>query len=388
MSKVFKVSGIGLTAIVVVLLGLYWSGYGGQLAMAAFLATNAPPGDFDPKKAAPTPDYAEPVNWAALPFRDDPSDLVPLGVNDQSGVRVVDTFFIHPTGFLSASGWTSPMNAESATEENTQWMMANQASAYNGCCNVYAPRYREANIFAYFGDEQVRDEVLAFAYDDVLAAFTYFLEHYNQGRPFIIASHSQGTHHALRLLREEIDGSALSRRMVAAYIIGGAIIPVSPEWFASMSEIVPCQRADDLQCVIHWDTMPEGADAMERTAESLCTNPLSWRVDEKIATAELNQGAVVPAGTYNTAFGSQDDAPTKQNFVALGAPQPGQTWAQCKNGTLFARDQTGSGFAAMGSDEMGTYHGLDYALFYMNIRSNAQRRVAAFQAAQGSNKTL
>ena len=127
---------------------------------------------------------------------------------------------------------------------------------------------------------------------------------------------------------------------------------------------------------------------MERTAESLCTNPLSWRVDEKIATAELNQGAVVPAGTYNTAFGSQDDAPTKQNFVALGAPQPGQTWAQCKNGTLFARDQTGSGFAAMGSDEMGTYHGLDYALFYMNIRSNAQRRVAAFQAAQGSNKTL
>jgi hypothetical protein len=380
-SKVFKVLGTGLAVIVVVLLGLYWSGYGGQLAMSAFLAANAPAGDFDPKQAAPTPNYSERVNWAALPFEADPSDLVPAGVDGHSGARTVDTFFIHPTGFLSAASWTSSMDEKSATEENTQWMMANQASVYNGCCNVYAPRYREANIFAYFGDEQVRDEVLAFAYRDVLAAFEYFLEHYSADRPFIIASHSQGTHHALRLLREEIDGSPLRTRMVAAYLIGGAIIPVSPEWFASMSDIAPCESADDLNCVVHWDTMPEGADPMERAAESLCTNPLTWRVDEELALAELNEGAVVPEGTYNTAFGSQDDAPTQQNFEALDAPQPGQTWAQCRDGSLFARDQTGTGFAAMGSDEMGTYHGLDYALFYMNIRNNAQLRVDTFLAA-------
>lgn len=384
MKKVFKVVGIGLAGIVVVLLGLYWSGYGGQLAMSAFVSANAPDGEFDPALAAPAPNYVDPGNWAALPFKADPSDLVPANVPGHSGDRTVDTFFIHPTGLLSATSWTSPLIKESATEENTQWMMANQASAYNGCCNVYAPRYREANIFAYFGDEQVRDEVLAFAYQDVLTAFEYFLEHYSKGRPFIIASHSQGTHHALRLLKEKVDGTPLRKRMVAAYLIGGAIIPVSPEWFASMRDIAPCESADDLHCVVHWDTMPEGADPMERSAESLCTNPLTWRVDEEMAPAELNEGAVVPEGTYIVAIGSEDDAPTQQSFEALDALQPGQTWAQCRGGSLFARDQKGTGFQAMGSDEMGTYHGLDYALFYMNIRNNAQLRVDRFLAAAAS----
>jgi hypothetical protein len=295
----------------------------------------------------------------------------------------VDTFFIHPTGFLSAVGWTSPMNPDSATEENTKWMMANQASAYNGCCNVYAPRYREANIFSYFGGDEGRDEVLAFAYQDVRAAFRHFLTHYSEGRPFIIASHSQGTHHALRLLAEEIDGTPLRDRMVAAYLIGAAIVPVPQSWFAAMTGIAPCQRADDLHCVVHWDTMPEYAEPMERAADSLCTNPLTWRVDEEMADAALNEGAVQPAGTYTANIGAEEDTPTRQVFDALAAPQPGQTWAQCRNGSLFAKDQAGTRFSAMGSEEMGNYHGLDYALFYMNIRNNAQLRTARYLEANG-----
>ena len=259
--------------------------------------------------------------------------------------------------------------------------MANQASAYNGCCNVYAPRYREANIFAYFSDESDRDEVLAFAYQDVRAAFEYFLANYSEGRPFIIASHSQGTHHALRLLAEEIDGTPLRERMVAAYLIGAAIVPVPASWFAAMSDITPCQRADDLHCVVHWDTMPEYAEPMARTADSLCTNPLTWTVDEEMADASLNEGAVVPVGTYNANIGAEEDTPTQQVFDSLAAPQPGQTWAQCRDGSLFAKDQAGTGFSAMGSDAMGNYHGLDYALFYMNIRNNAELRAASFLEA-------
>ncbi len=377
MSKVIKGIGIALTVVLVLLVGLYWSGYGGQIAMFLFVAANGPDGTFEPEQAAPAPDYSDEVNWAALPSKADPSDLVPEGVATPAGAMPADTFFIHPTGYLSPGSWTSPMNVDSATEENTLWMMANQASTYNGCCNVYAPRYREANIFAYFGDESDRDEILAFAYQDVRAAFDYFLTHYSDGRPFIIASHSQGTHHALRLLQEEIDGTPLREKMIAAYLIGAAIVPVPQAWFASMSGIAPCERADDLHCVVHWDTLPDGADPMERSADSLCTNPLTWRVDEAFADAELNEGAVVPAGAYNTSMGEEDE-PTEQVFDALGPPQPEQTWAQCRGGSLFARDQTGTGFAAMGSEDMGSYHGLDYALFYMNIRKNAQLRTTRF----------
>ncbi|MDP6377444.1 MAG: DUF3089 domain-containing protein [Kiritimatiellia bacterium] len=376
--KLIKAVAITFAVLFVLAVGLYFSGYGGQLAMWAFLTYNAPSGDFDPADAVVPPDYADRANWAALPDEDDPADLVPEGVAPGLGPREVDAFFIHPTGYLRSGGWTSPMDPETGTEENTRWMMANQASAFNGCCNVYAPRYREATIFSYFGDDGRRSQVLGFAYQDVKRAFEHFLGNHSDGRPFVIASHSQGTHHALRLLAEVIDPGELYERMVAAYLIGGVIMPVSPSWFASMSRVRPCQAADDLHCVVHWDTMPQGTEPMERAEPSLCTNPLTWRVDEELAAAELNEGAVVPEGQYNVAFGRGEDAPTGQLFERLTTPVPGQTWARCRDGSLFARNQAGTGFAAMGSDQMGTYHGLDYALFYMNIRNNALLRTARY----------
>jgi len=383
--QTMKKIGLGVGVLLVLVVVLYLTGYAQKILMTAFLAYSAPAGDFDPAHASDPPDYSDTDNWAALPSLVDPADLVPLGVSvEDQGQLPVDTFFIHPTGYLKSASWTSPMDPDSSTEENTLWMMANQASAYNGCCNVYAPRYREATIFSYLGDEEVRDEVLGFAYLDVKRAFEYYLEHYNEGRPFIIASHSQGTHHALRLLKD-IDSSELHERMVAAYLIGSVLIPLSPSWFDSMSHISACERADDIHCVVHWDTMPEGAPALERPAESLCTNPLTWQVNEEVAAAELNTGAVIPEGTYNLSFGGDDDLPTQQNFASLDAPIDQHTWAQCREGTLYVQSQEGSGFDAMGSGSLGSYHGLDYALFYMNIHNNSKLRADRFLARQGVN---
>ncbi|MGI9288559.1 MAG: DUF3089 domain-containing protein, partial [Pseudomonadales bacterium] len=257
--KTIKVLGIAVGVLVLIGVGLSITGLGGKLFFMAFTAYNKPAGTFDPKDAVAPPDYSLSVNWAALPTKHDPADLVPEGIAVKSqGEHSVDVFFIHPTGFLTSGSWTSPMNLESGTEENTHFMLANQASAFNGCCNVYAPRYREANIFAYFGSADDRDEVLAFAYQDVKRAFEHYLQYNNQGKPFIIASHSQGTHHATRLLKEVIDASDLSQRMVATYMIGSTLIPVAPSWLASLANISACKNAEDLHCVVHWDTMPEG----------------------------------------------------------------------------------------------------------------------------------
>lgn len=383
--KTIKALSIAFALLLLVGAGLAISGYGGTLFFMAFTAYNKPAGSFDPANAAPSPDYTQMENWAALPSMADPSDLAPQGIEVATqGSLPVDVFFIHPTGFLTSGSWTSSMDPASGTEENTRYMMANQASAFNGCCNIYAPHYREANIFSYFvGDDAERDRVLGFAYEDVKKAFEYYLEHKNQGRPFIIAGHSQGSHHARRLLKEVIDSSDLHQKMVAAYMIGSIIIPISPDWFASMQHIAPCETADDLHCVIAWDTMPTGAPALERPQPSLCTNPLSWRVDEVLATADLNAGAMQPAGLLNGAIGRSPDIAAGQSFNALGTPIKGLTAAQCKDGTLYVDTPEQAGFER---DAMGTYHQLDYAFFYMNIHNNARLRANQYLANYGDTE--
>jgi hypothetical protein len=45
----------------------------------------------------------------------------------------------------------------------------------------------------------------------VKTAFLYYLQHYNNGRPIIIASHSQGATHGKRLLKEFFDGKELQK---------------------------------------------------------------------------------------------------------------------------------------------------------------------------------
>jgi hypothetical protein len=365
-----------LLILAVILIAIF---YGRQIAGLWSFYQSMPDHDFDPAMAVAVPDYAQQEYWAALPQMTDPADLIPDGIDatDIQGNAAADVFFIHPTGYLSSATWTSPLNPDSAAEENTKWMMANQASTFNGCCNVYAPRYREGSIILYFGDAARREAILKFAYADVERAFDYFIENYSDGRPFIIASHSQGTHHARRLLKSRIDGTPLYARMVAAYTIGSVNIHYSSAYFASLNQIKPCESASGTGCVVHWDTFADGSPQAEK--DTLCTNPLTWQVNEDLAEAALNAGHVPPNVPYNVNL-SKDNAPSGVVFNSLAAPQPQHTWAQCRSGSLFvALQDEGVQSANLGQ---GSYHGLDYALFYMDIRANAKHRVEQWFARQ------
>ncbi len=346
------------------------------------LVLNKPSGQFDPSQAAKAPDYADNDYWAALPNKQDPADLIPAGIADADiqGQAPVDVFFIHPTGLLSGGAWTSPLNPDSATEENTQWSMAYQASAFNGCCNVYAPRYREASIFSYTAttlDE--RDRILDFAYHDVAAAFDYFIQHYSADKPFIIASHSQGTHHALRLLKERIDKTPLRERLVVAYVTGSTIIGVSEDWLAGLVDIKACQSATQLACINHWDTAAEDGAVIPRTGDTLCTNPLTWETNSARGPADLHSGALPITSAFNN---NRDPAnpPANVTFTALAEPLPNLTWAECRDGTLRVAVQSSEVFAKLRPEQ--SYHILDYPLFYMNVRENAKLRVKTFLASQ------
>jgi Protein of unknown function (DUF3089) len=366
-----------LILIALLAAGVVATGNGPMVRMVFAITTGAPALPFDPAdQPGPSPDYANEENWAALPTLDDLADLVPEGAVNQyaQGDSPVDVFFVHPTGFLKGSSWTFSMDANTSTEENTQWMMANQASPYNGCCNVYAPRYRQASMFAYMrADEATRDEILGFAYRDVARAFEYYMQHYNNGRPFVLASHSQGTHHSVGLLKEHINGTPAAEQFVAAFLIGGY---ASRSEFEGLEGIGFCDSPTQLSCIVHWDTYSEAVKADQEANDVLCVNPLTWRLDGPHAGKENHEGALGSSGEYHAEF-SGDDAARNVEFKPLGTPLPNYVEAECSGGRLYISDQSETAFGDKGA--MGdTYHGLDYPMFYMDIRENAILRVNTY----------
>ena len=173
------------------------------------------------------PDYSKEENWAALPDKSDNADKIPCSnqLRDQQSNGDADIFFIHPTLYLKtnekSNGWNADVTDTIVNKRVDESTILYQASVFNGAGKIYAPRYRQAHIAAYYS-HKYEDTSKAFdlAYNDVQRAFQYFLDHYNNGRPIIIASHSQGTTHAIRLLKDFFDGKPLMKQLVSAYIVG------------------------------------------------------------------------------------------------------------------------------------------------------------------------
>jgi len=329
--------------------------------------------------APPAPDYAQADAWAAWPGRPSEADVVPPGIVEPAfpAAGRADVFFIHPTTYLFGSAPNARFDEPGITSTQIRrGVLRFQASAFNGCCRIYAPLYRQASIHAFMqaGDAQAQ---IAFdlAYSDVLRAFDYYLEHENQGRPFIIASHSQGSLHAMRLLQERVAGTALQQRLVAAYVIGYDI----PQEIERRG-IPLCRTATQTGCLLDWNTVKSGTSDEERqnrrliwldgryqhlpSHDLICVNPLNWQIGGD-APASLNLGAL--PGT---------------SAAELLAPVAGLTGARCDAGLLRVDIPLTKrrGFADV-LTLFGSYHVYDYNLFYVNIRRNARDRVAAFEAS-------
>ena len=354
----------------------------------------APGDEFDVEKVPTPPDYGERTSWAALPDKDDNADLTPPGVEDRQDEATADVFFIHPTTFFDRSRWNDPLDYEKSRTFVDQMVMSGQASAFNGCCRVYAPRYRQATIGTYFADKENAEGAFGTAFSDIERAFEVFLEDHNDGRPFILASHSQGSQHAMRLL-ERIDvDEDVRARMIAAYIPGFSH-PMS-RFDEVYDHLEPCRLPRQVGCVAAWDTYREGADAeipdkaVYWRAGSLvavapseprqCTNPISWRMSDEKISKERHDGAVKPVypdGELSFYDILMSDEPLGFEVDALSEPRETLLNAQCKEQGLRVPDLDELGYSATETTP-GNYHLLDYRLFYMDIRQNAVERTEAW----------
>jgi hypothetical protein len=360
------------------------------LAAALMLATpflascgGGPSQPFDAHAVPSAPDYRKPEAWLALPGRNGLERSAPAGFSVVDEAQApADVFFIHPTTVKGSEAWNAPWDAPDESAPLNRAVLMGQASVFNGCCRIYAPRYRQASLRG-LGDPGAVD----LAYADIAAAFREFIARRNGGRPFIIASHSQGTVHAVRLLQEEVLGTPLQDRMVTAYLIGGYVPDAFPELALPL-----CDSADQTGCVLTWNTSKPGSLAAriviyrktywwrgamksEDPAPAVCVNPLTWRVQgddvEDAATADANPGSMpLPRAPWPSAAARMPEL------------SPHLTGARCHDGMLevdIPKDAPAE-YSDPLTRNFGSYHLNDYGLFYGALRENALRRVQAWRA--------
>ena len=311
--------------------------------------------DYSFKSIDGKPDFSDLDYWAAHPWKWDPSDSIPSPFIKEKKDSLVDVFFLHPTIYTEDKRFDKINVAidDSYNNKKTDYSsLLFQASAFNQHARVFAPRFREAHISVYsMSDKILAKQALDLAYEDVKTSFDFYLKNYNQGRPIIIASHSQGTTHALRLLKEYFENKFLAKQLVAAYVIG---MPIPKNYF-SVLEV--CKTATQTGCFCGWRTFKNGytSEAVKKaTVESWVTNPLTWDITDKYAARKLNEGAVLY--NFNKPIKATSDAKINGNVLWVNKPRfPGSVFYLSKN-----------------------YHIADINLFYTNIRKNVEVRIRQF----------
>ncbi|MFL9840894.1 DUF3089 domain-containing protein [Sphingomonas sp. ST-64] len=317
----------------------------------------ASPPPFDPAAAPPAPDYAGPANWASLPSIRDDGDMTPKGVPEPPQLRApVDVFFIHSDVPLRSAVWNADTRDVWFNGDVGQTTIRNQASAFNGCCAIYAPRYRQANPAFTSGDGSGAFDL---AYSDILRAFREFRRRVGD-RPFIVAGHGGGARLGRLLIEREIDGQPIAARMVAAYLIGD---PLPLDWFDARGTVRHCAGESDTGCVVAWSIRIEGTKPSANRAA--CNNPLSWTTGPALAPRTAHRGAWMRNGY--------------EFPEPLRAPDAGLITARCGADGMLYVSPPGEPHASRMAPG-GSNGALDYQLVYMDLRHNAAARVAAFLA--------
>lgn len=326
---------------------------------------------FQTYRPPPAPNYAKASAWALLPAA--PEHAV-------AGDPPADVFFIHPTTFDGGHNWNGPIDDAASQRSLERVMLPNYAGPFARVGRIFAPHYRQASLYAHQTLREDAREARVFAYGDVLAAFRYYLAHYNQDRPFILVGVEQGGLLGDRLLREQIDSDPpLAARLVAAYLID-SIVPAGP--YQGALPVSACARREQIHCVVAWKAVPESDPEQ---AKLLLSRALVWGADDQLYNLADGQGVLC----VNPLLGAQSeqDAPAKLNLGAANASElewgarpaflPRQVSARCVDGVLRVSHPR-SGTLQPSRHWPDKYKAPGNNLFFADLEADAMKRVATY----------
>ena len=304
--------------------------------------------------AANAPDYGKEKNWAYFAEGDN---------------RKTDLFLICPTVDVNDEFNMSMDDAE--TKESFVGALNMERGIYEETTRMYAPYYRQAAMKVYsLGDEE-REPFLAAAYEDISAAFSWYLENENDGRPIVLAGFSQGADMCYRLLAEYFGDEDLRDRLVAVYALGW---PCTKELTEKYPQIRPAQGEDDLGAVISFDCE---APELEETfinpigSQAYAINPLNWRTDAEPADKSLNPGACF------TRYSGE---------IKREEPELCGCYVDVGRGVVKVTDIDSADYPPIvpGLPD-GAYHVYDYQFFFRALQKNVQTRVEKYLEEEALN---
>lgn len=342
-----------------------------------------PSAEFTPIPPLQANAYEDPTLWYSRPGIgvSDPARWQPAWSSDAEPVPALTTtarpfavFFVHPTSYLNRTRWNAPLEngGDAEAERIARVYLRGMASPFNAATEIWAPRYRQATMGAFLTDAPQGRQAIEAAYADVREAYRFFLSSVDPATPIVLAGHSQGALHLKRLLAEEVKGSPVATRLVAAYLIG---------WPVSLTHDLPvigfpaCAAPGQTGCIISWSSFAEPADpapvlnaygstpALDGKAPGkdpmLCSNPLTGRIGGK-AAASANLGTLVPED-------SMEKGELRHGFVPASCDARGLL--------LIGPPPEMGSYVLPGNN----YHVYDLPLFWANTKADVNNRANAWK---------
>jgi hypothetical protein len=253
------------------------------------------------------PDYADPAMWMCKPGAANDvctsTDLTATEVRSDGTFAALafppaedppfDCFYVHPTQAFD------PGPGNVLDPELPLYALRNQAARFVSLCRMFAPYYRQMTLDSYGAAENYEaTEYFATAYGDVRRAFDHYMAHDNQGRPFVLLGHSQGTHMLVPLLKERFDGDQPERaQLISALLIGpvGRVAVPAGKLVGGTFEKLPlCSETGQRGCVVSYDARVEGDEAsfgpsrwIGEGMEWACVNPALLADGDELITSSI-----------------------------------------------------------------------------------------------------
>lgn len=306
-------------------------------------------------KDNPITDYSKSEHWLSIPT---------------DNTKSVDIFYVYPTAWYKENS-----NEPNFCAIDNRIMLKGSKAAYNRQAtafetvgNVYAPYYRQAdaNYTLSLSEDERWDVIGSIPAKDVIASFEYYIENYNDGRPFILLGHSQGSNALLFLLKDYMyKNPDIYKKMVCAYVIG---YPVTSQFINSNKHLKFAEKADDLGVIISYNTqsptVKKGDNIVTGDNIGLVINPISWKRDETIAYARENLGSYMPIDKTGNYGSIPNFADARINL------EKGVLECSSVNQDIM--------FKLSGNMGLGVYHSFDIPFYYYNLRENAEVRIKKY----------